>query len=170
MRILGVILILIGLLACLSIVGAILGVPMIIIGIVLVLLGGRRKIVITNVVNVANTPTGTIPAEQMSTSLNMMPREARAELTGPDNRAPAVVVPSSVQMSDTPSTPTAAYDTAKWKALVEFDSDIAAAVQQLEAYGQRYVDQLAAAYLALNDKQYLVTITQKVVARAQQGG
>ena len=54
MRILGVVLIILGLLFCLSIVGAIIGVPLIILGIILAALGGRRKVVINNTVSVSN--------------------------------------------------------------------------------------------------------------------
>jgi Family of unknown function (DUF5362) len=56
MRVLGAILIVIGLICCLTIIGAIFGIPMILIGIVLVALGGRRKTVINNVVTVSNSP------------------------------------------------------------------------------------------------------------------
>jgi len=34
-------------------------------------------------------------------------------------------------------------------------------------YGQKYIDQLAAAYLALNDKEYLPMIVQKILATAK---
>jgi uncharacterized protein DUF5362 len=171
MRILGVIFILVGLVLCLTIVGAIFGGLLIIIGIVLVAVGGRRKTVITNVINVANTPTGAVPAEQAAASVSMLPRDAQKELlssTSADRPAPTLVVPSSVQMAEMPQRSTA-YDVAKWKALVEFDSDIADASKRVGAYGDRYVDQLAAAYLALNDKQYLGTVVDKIVERARRG-
>jgi hypothetical protein len=54
MRVLGGILIIVGLLFCLTVFGAVIGIPMIIIGIVLLAIGGRRKTVITNVVQVSN--------------------------------------------------------------------------------------------------------------------
>jgi len=169
MRIIGVVFILVGLLLCLTIFGALVGVPLIIVGAVLVVAGGRRKTVITNVINVANTPTGAIPAEQLNASINMLPRDVRSELTGPNGAerpAPTLIVPSSVRMNE-PARSTGGYDAAKWKALVEFDSDIAEANKQVAVYGEQYVDQLAAAYLALNEKQYLPSIVQKIVARAQ---
>jgi hypothetical protein len=53
------------------------------------------------------------------------------------------------------------YDRAKWKALVEYDPDISRVVSALSPYGQKYVDQLATGYLALNDKNYLPMIVQK---------
>lgn len=173
MRILGVIFILVGLLLCLTIVGAAFGLVFIIVGAILVVAGGRRKTVITNVINVANTPSGGVPAEQLAASVNMLPRDARRELdysSTAERRAPALVVPSEIHVGEQMKASEAAYDATKWKALVEFDAEIAAAAKKIEMYGQRYVDQLAAAYLALNDKQYLATITEKIAARAQQEG
>jgi len=172
MRIVGVIFVLIGFVLCLTIVGFFFGLLLILVGLVMIVMGGRRKVIITNVVNVANTPTGTVPAEQVAASMNQLPRAARAELAGPTGSepvAPTLVVPSAVHVNE-PVSAVQSYDVAKWKALVEFDEDVAAAAKQLQNHGQQYVDQLAAAYLALNDKQYLPTIVQKVLARAQQGG
>jgi hypothetical protein len=59
------------------------------------------------------------------------------------------------------------YDRTKWKALVSYDDDIARVVQALQPFGQKYVDQLATAYLAINDKDYLAVICQKIVATAK---
>jgi hypothetical protein len=168
MRILGVVFILVGLLLCLTIFGAFVGIPLIIVGCILVVVGGRRKTVITNVINVANTPSGAIPAEQMAASINMLPRDSRAGLGYAEGRAPALVIPAAVQVGEPVQSGAAAYDATKWKALVEFDTEIADAAKKLEKYGQSYVDQLAAAYLALNDKEYLSTILQKITARAEQ--
>ena len=58
-------------------------------------------------------------------------------------------------------------DKAKWKALVEYDPDISRVVNALSPYGQKYVDQLATGYLALNDKEYLPMIVQKILATAK---
>src|SRR6266516_2864342 len=44
------------------------------------------------------------------------------------------------------------YDKQKWRALLSSDADILRLATALEPYGQKYVDELAAAYLALNDK------------------
>jgi hypothetical protein len=40
-------------------------------------------------------------------------------------------------------------------------------VNALFPYGQKYVDQLATGYLALNDKEYLPMIVQKILATAK---
>src|SRR4051812_26049812 len=41
------------------------------------------------------------------------------------------------------------YDKRKWHALLSSDTDISRLAKVLEPYGQKYVDELAAAYLAL---------------------
>jgi hypothetical protein len=56
MVIFGVLLILFGFLCCLTIVGAILGIPLMLVGVVCVAVGGRRRTVIQNVVHVTNAP------------------------------------------------------------------------------------------------------------------
>lgn len=58
MRVLGAILIVLGILFSLSIFGAVIGIPMIFIGLILVAVGGRRKTVITNVVQVSTGGEG----------------------------------------------------------------------------------------------------------------
>jgi hypothetical protein len=58
-------------------------------------------------------------------------------------------------------------DKKKWGALVQFDTEIANAQQQVQAYGQQYVDKLAESYLALPDKQYLPRMVAAVVESAK---
>ena len=58
MRIVGAVFLVLGLLFSLSIIGAFIGVPMMLIGLVMLIAGGRRKTVITNVVQVSNTVPG----------------------------------------------------------------------------------------------------------------
>ena len=53
------------------------------------------------------------------------------------------------------------------EALVRYDTDIARVVAALNPYGEKYVDELAQAYLVLNDKQYLPMIIQKIVETAK---
>lgn len=165
MRIVGVFFILVGLLLCLTFFGAVVGIPLILVGCVMVVMGGR-KTVITNVVNVSNAPGASLP-DQMSATMQALPKEARAELE-PPSFSPKLVIPSKVEVGQVVQPSEPAYDSAKWKALVEFDAEIEAAVKKVEAYGQKYVDQLAAAYLALNDKQYLTPVTEKIISRAQE--
>jgi len=62
------------------------------------------------------------------------------------------------------------YDRARWNALVDHDDDIRRIVNGLEPYGQRYIDQFAAAFLALNDKEYLPMIVKKILESARREG
>jgi len=62
---------------------------------------------------------------------------------------------------------TANFDRAKWNALVKYDNDIAMMAEKLRPLGQRWLDELASSYLALNDKTYLPEIEQKIVAAAK---
>jgi hypothetical protein len=58
------------------------------------------------------------------------------------------------------------YDRREWRALLSSDADISRLANVLESYGQKYVDEFAAAYLAVNDKEHLPAILQKIVASA----
>jgi hypothetical protein len=95
MRIVGVILVLIGLVLCLTIIGIFFGIPMILIGIVLIALGGRRKTIIQNVVTVSNAPyagqphdasTNLAPQARLQTSPLQIP-EAREQILPPNQEA-----------------------------------------------------------------------------------
>jgi len=59
----------------------------------------------------------------------------------------------------------APYDGGKWKALTELDPEIAAAVAQVAPYGSLAVNELAAKYLTLNDKQYLAAIVKQIAEK-----
>ena len=59
------------------------------------------------------------------------------------------------------------YDRQKWRALVSSDADISRLAKALQPYGQKYVDEFAAAYLALNDKDYLPMILRQIIASAR---
>src|SRR5258708_6637163 len=58
------------------------------------------------------------------------------------------------------------YDKQRWRALLSSDADISRLTKVLAPYGQKYVDELAAAYLVLNDKDYLPMILRKIIASA----
>jgi hypothetical protein len=62
------------------------------------------------------------------------------------------------------------YDEQKWRALLSSDADVARVAAALALYGQQYVDQLATAYLLLNDKEYLPKILGEIVRGARQDG
>jgi hypothetical protein len=59
------------------------------------------------------------------------------------------------------------YDQERWRFLLRNDADISRLVTVLAPYGQKYVDELAAAYLALNDKDHLPMILRQIVASAR---
>jgi len=52
----------------------------------------------------------------------------------------------------------------KWRAVVDGDVDISQAVAALAPFGKKYVDELARAYLVLDDKDYLPLILKKIAA------
>lgn len=58
-------------------------------------------------------------------------------------------------------------DRAKWNALIEYDPAIASAVKEVSPFGEKWLDELASAYLALNDIKYLPNIVEGIVRRAQ---
>ena len=169
MRIFGGILFILGFLISLSIVGAIFGVPMMGLGVLLMIFGGgRRKVVINNVVSV-NSPPAALPRDMQTDFVDAQPRVQRREpLLEPRDRqalpAPSQSYGREPELRTINPDP---YDKAKWKALVEYDPDISRVVSALSPYGQKYVDQLATGYLALNDKNYLPMIVQKILATAR---
>ena len=55
----------------------------------------------------------------------------------------------------------------KWSCLVANDEDLSRIVKILEPFGQKYVDQLAGAYIVFDDKTYLPTILDLIVASAR---
>ncbi len=59
------------------------------------------------------------------------------------------------------------YDKEKWAALLKYDDEIAVVAGRVSHLGQRWLDELAHAYLALNDKQYLRKIEEKIYAEAR---
>jgi hypothetical protein len=59
------------------------------------------------------------------------------------------------------------YDQERWRLLLRNDADISRLVTALAPYGQKYVDEFAAAYLALNDKDHLPMILRQIIASAR---
>ena len=66
-----------------------------------------------------------------------------------------------------PVTEPAAYDFVRWNALVQYDADIKRIVDALTPFGQKYVDEFARAFMALNDKSYLPQIIENILATAK---
>lgn len=59
------------------------------------------------------------------------------------------------------------FDGRKWNALLQYDPDIKRIADELARYDQKYVDQFASAFMALNDKNYLPQIVQTILATAR---
>jgi len=59
------------------------------------------------------------------------------------------------------------YDLKKWQALLHYDADIKRVADALAPYGQRYLDQFAEAFMAINDKNYLPQIIQTILSTAK---
>jgi len=62
---------------------------------------------------------------------------------------------------------TVAYDRQKWNALVKYDDEIALVAEKLQPLGQRWMDEFASSYLALNDKKYLPNLVKKIIGNAR---
>jgi hypothetical protein len=167
---LGVVLIIVGLLFSLTIIGAVIGIPMMAIGGGLVFWGLvlGRKTVITNVVQVSNSPG--MPGNHFSTHDDQAParyldrdppimRPAMREVNPPrvalESLHRTLTADSTIEHVRPEPTNRYSYDRAKWNALVEYDPDIARIAAALKPYGEKYTDQFASAYLAINDKSYL---------------
>jgi hypothetical protein len=59
------------------------------------------------------------------------------------------------------------YDKQKWAALLKYDDEIAIVANRIRRLGKEWEDELARAYLALNDKSYLARIENKIYADAR---
>lgn len=90
------------------------------------------------------------------------PNEISASRSLGVHRAPSDV---SVRLPSAAPEP-AGYDLRRWQALIEVDDEIAAATEQVKAYGDQFEHELAQKYLALNDKSYLAPLVKKITDRA----
>ncbi len=77
-----------------------------------------------------------------------------AEKRAANNSKPATAKPAADN----------SFDRNKWAALLKYDDDIAIAADQFGSFGQKWVDEFARSYLAINDKRYLSSIVQKILA------
>ncbi len=178
MIIAGIFLSIIGLFLCFTIFWAPVGILLMLIGGALTTVGifGRRKTVITNVVQVSNMPgqgmQATVPVD---TEESRVPQTRRLEapLNSSQSREQDRRLSSPPLIDVTPretqnSNEGQGYDRAKWNALVQYDEDISRVVKALAPFDKKYTDQFAAAYLALNDKTYLSIIVQKILVTAKE--
>lgn len=146
MRFSGAVLLIGGFLLCVSIVWAAIGFLMMGFGLICLLIAERRN-------------------KRLAISSGISgPRQALSP-----NPEPSLALVPADQSSDRRSNATgpSSYDEVRWNSLVESDPDLLRLVAILTRYGQKYVDELATAYLALNDKEYLPMILKKIVTSAR---
>lgn len=166
MRIFGALLIVFGILLCFTIIAAPFGFFLILVGVVCCAFGGRRRTIINNVVQISTTPGAAFQQANIADFDNA--RSRRAEPPPLESRPSRIIYSDNPRLIDaTPVSNGASYDQGKWATLVRYDAEISKLVEVLQPYGQKYVDELAAAYLALNDKAYLPMIIDKIVASAR---
>jgi hypothetical protein len=185
MRIAGTFLLLGGLLLCISIVWAAVGFLMMGFGLICLLIAERRK-------KRPKAPTGApsdaadrrreppplqiethaqsaelVEASDASPSrtISQQAPSSFPEPRQPEPRKPARILrrePPDRQRNEPDTVP---YDLEKWRGLLASDADISRSVETLRPFGKKYVDQLAMAYLAFEEKSYLPIIV-KLVANA----
>jgi hypothetical protein len=90
-----------------------------------------------------------------------------AFLAGHEDDIINVTLEKSGSASPSIAAPASSFDRQKWNALVMYDKEIASAADQLRFLGPKWLDEFAAGYLAINDKQYLQQIVDGIVSRAQ---
>jgi hypothetical protein len=184
MRIAGAFLLLGGFLLCISIVWAAVGFLMMGFGLICLLIAERRKKLskalpdpLSREVDCRREP----PPLQTET-----PAQPAPLVEAPPSRIDSEPAPSSFPEPRRPRPPrppkpalisrqqparrqsepdTNPYDLEKWRALVKSDADISRSVEAVLPFGKKYVDQLAVAYLAFEEKSYLPSIV-KLVANA----
>ncbi len=182
MRIAGTFLLLGGLLLCISIIWAAVGFMMMGCGLICLLIAERRK-------KHSTAPPGLLsdaldrrreppplqidkraqPAELVEASSSKIEPQT-APSSFPEPRQPRPPQPALISPRDQPARrpnepDTIPYDLEKWRALIKSDADVSRSVEALQPFGKKYVDQLAIAYLAFEEKSYLPTIV-KLVADA----
>jgi hypothetical protein len=60
------------------------------------------------------------------------------------------------------------YDVRKWRDIIQHDQALAAVAENLRPLGDKWVDEFARNYLAINDKKYTWSIVRKVIEDAKQ--
>jgi hypothetical protein len=183
MRIAGSFLLLAGFLLCISIVWAAVGFLMMALGLICLLMAERRKKPsmassgpLADAAGRRREPPLQVektaqPAESVEASPSRIgTRQASSsfpELRFPEPRQPKPRKPALVSRKERPvrkpdEPDPKAYDLEKWRALVKSDADISRSVEAVLPFGKKYVDQLAMAYLAFEEKSYLPAIVKMV--------
>jgi hypothetical protein len=155
----GWILLVVGLVLCVSIAWAPLGLVMMGVGLVSLQVAERNRRKARTTVAPANASANK-PMEESATSRPKGPRVFREPPPTPvaPGRAPAVAPPVNPDRYG--------YDREEWRRLVESDSDLAQLASVLGDYGQQYVDAFARNYLAAPNKNRIAGIVDGIIARA----
>jgi len=153
-RIAGWILLLAGLVLCLSIAWAPIGFLLMGVGLVALQVAeqNRRR---AEAVLVAGSESFDVPLEAVTTPRTEEPVVQRAIAPAPARRV--------TRLFNTDRSP---YDKQTWRRLVESDPDLAQLTAILSDFGQQYVDELATSYLADPDKSRLGAIVDGIIAKA----
>jgi len=149
MRILGWLLLLGGLLLCVSVLWAAPGFFCMGLGLIFLQIAERKR---------RSAKSAALPYDQSEPQVEQAPIPEVTQALIPDEDAGA---------GRGNVTGLYSYDRQKWRALVSSDADISRLAKALQPYGQKYVDEFAAAYLALNDKDYLPMILRQIIASAR---
>jgi hypothetical protein len=131
----GIIIWFIGLLLCFTIILMPVGWLFMAIGAIMIIVGvmGRRRTIITNVVQVSNTPG---QGMQANIPVDMDSRQPMRRIEPRSDAPPPKLLDRSPVIDVTPREPSRqsngfTYDRAKWNALVQYDPDIARIVKAL---------------------------------------
>ena len=92
---------------------------------------------------------------------------AKSGLQVAPTSATTAALPQTSETNSNPGTSSPSFDRAKWNALIQYDKDISELAQRLKPLGQKWIDEAASSFLALNDKAYLPEIEKKIVAAAK---
>ncbi len=147
MRIAGHAFLIVGLLLCISIAWAAMGFFAMGFGLIFLLIEEEREKASALRSRCTETQFGSIEAEQplKATTLN-------ATQAWQDQTSLRAYEPNQID---------------EWESLVSRDQDLSRVVTNLTPFGQKYVEQLAKAYVAFNDKAFLPMILNMVIASAR---
>jgi len=155
MRILGWLLLLCGLLLCVSVLWAAPGFVCMGLGLIFLQIAEQKR---------RSAKSAASPYDQSELWAGQAPiPEAASAINAPETDEDAGAGRENV-------TGPYSYNRQEWCELLRSDADILRLAKVLESYGQKYVDEFAAAYLAVNDKDYLPMILQRIVASARRDG
>jgi hypothetical protein len=156
MRIAGWVLLLAGVVLCLSVAWAALGFLLMGIGLVALQVAERTRRKAEK--SAANAVADARP-EPAATFAEASAAPAEHATVGAE--APLLPAPEAVRNADD-----SAYDRDAWRLLVQSDPDLAQLAAVLADYGQHYVDEFAGSYLAQPDKSRLGAIVNEIIANA----